>query len=143
MARRSYSATQKAEAVGIALVAGQTAAAEQTGIPKQTIDYWMDKPEFGHLRTRTREEFEAALWTGLQVGLEAIVEGFKTGELRDRASAFGTLYDRYALMTGQATSRTESRSITEGMDDHERAALRTIIDGALAAAGPSAEGDPV
>ena len=142
--RRRYSAKQRAEAVGIAVVAGQTAASEQTGIPKQTIDYWVSKPEFGHLRTRAQEEFAGDLYVGMQVGVVALTQGLQDAEvpLRDKASAFVALADRYALLTGQATARTESRSLTEGWNDHERTKLRDILDGALAAATSPAEGDP-
>ena len=140
---RRYSAKQKAEAVGIAVVEGVTETERRTGIPKETVHYWLRKPEFEHLRTRAREEVAEDFWTGVQVGLEEVTRGLRSdAPLRDKAQALGVVYDRFALLTGQATSRTESKALTEGLDDHERAQLRSLIDGALEAAAAATGGDP-
>ena len=110
--RRKYTARTRAKAVGIAVVEGVTAAERATGIPKQTIDYWMDKPEFGHLRTTAREVVAQQMWIGIQVGVQQLVEGLKgDAPLHHKASAFQALADRFALLTGDATSRTESREL--------------------------------
>lgn len=134
MARRRYDAKTRAETVGIAIVEGVTAAERQTGIPKQTIDYWVNKPEFGHLRTTAREQLVDQFWVGIQVGLEQVVAGLKSdAPLKDKAAALGTLYDRHALLTGGATGRTESRDITGTLADSD------VID-ALRAAQQAATG---
>ena len=46
-------------------------------------------------------------------------------------------------LTGKNGGAIETRTLTEGMDDHERATLRDLIDSALAAAPEPAAGDPV
>jgi transposase-like protein len=112
--RRRYTAKTRAKAVGIAMVEGVTAAERETGIPKQTIDYWMDKPEFGHLRTTARETVAEGMWVGIQIGVRELSAGL-TGDapLHHKAAAFQALADRYALLTGGATSRTESRELND------------------------------
>lgn len=130
--RRRYTAKQRATAAGIALVEGVTEAERQTGIPKQTIDYWTSKPEFGQLRTTARETVAEQFWVGIQVGLREVTKGLEgDAPLREKADALRTLGERYALLTGMATSRSETRDLTAGMDDHEKAALRKVIDDVL------------
>lgn len=115
-----YDARTRARAAGIAAVEGVTEAERQTGIPKQTIDYWLNKPEFGHLRTTARDTVADQFWVGIQVGLEQIVAGLKSdAPLKDKAAALATLYDRHALLTGGATGRTESRDITGTLSDRD------------------------
>ena len=143
MTRTKRTQTEKAHAVGVALAVGVTEAERQTGIPKQSIDYWLNSPAFGHLRTRARADVATEMWAGLQVGLQAVVDGLRSPEapLRDKAQAFGILYDRFALINGEATSRTESKTLTDGLDDTEKQRLRDWID-SLATAAP-AEGAAV
>lgn len=52
--------------------------------------------------------------------------------VQNYAVSVGVLIDKYRLEVGEATTRSESRALTEGMDDHERTALRDAIDGELA-----------
>ena len=129
MARQKRTTAEKAAAVGIALAVGVTEAERQTGIPKQSIDYWLNSPAFGHLRTRARAEVATEMWAGVQVGLQAVVEGLRNPEapLRDKATALGVLYDRYALMVGEATSRTESKALTDDLSPEERQRARDWI----------------
>jgi len=117
--------------VGIAVADGVTAAERATGIPKQTIDYWQSKPEFGHLRTTAQETVAEQFWIGIQVGLREVIKGLEgDAPLREKAEAMKVMADRYALLTGAATSRTET--ITAGLNDHEKALLKEAIDNALA-----------
>lgn len=124
-ARRNYTAKQKATAVGIALVDGVTEAERQTGIPKQTIDYWQSKPEFGHLRTTARETVAEQFWVGIQVGLREVLKGLESdAPLKEKADALRVMADRYALLTGDATSRTESRELNDLPDSTYVEAIR-------------------
>jgi hypothetical protein len=127
--RRRYSEAKKAEVVGLATIEGQRGASQITGIPLTTIHGWYNAPRFEQLRTAKREEFEEALWVGVQVGLKAVVDAFDgEADLGRKSVAFGILYDKLALMRGDATSRTESRSITDDLNDNERQRLRDWID---------------
>lgn len=124
-ARRRYTAKQKAEAVGIALVDGVTAAERQTGIPKQTIDYWQSKPEFGHLRTTARETVVDQFWIGIQVGLREVIKGIEgDAPLKEKADALRVMADRHALLTGGATGRTENRDLSDLPDSAYVDAIR-------------------
>ena len=127
--RRKYTARTRAKAVGIAVVDGVTAAERVTGIPKTTIDYWMDKPEFVQLRTTARETVVEQLWVGIQVGIEELTKGLRgDAPVNHKAAAFDSLAERYALLNGEATTRTENRDLLEGRSDHEKEALADAID---------------
>src|SRR3990167_922087 len=63
--------------------------------------------------------------------------------VQNYATSVGILIDKYRLEMGEATDRMEHKTLTEGMDDHERATLRSVLDAALQAADSVAEGDPV
>ena len=133
--RRRYTARQRARAVGIATVDGVTRAGKVTGIPKQTIDYWLDKPEFGRLRTTAREKVVADLWVGIQIGQDELVKGLQgDAPLNHKADAYRALADRFALLNGEATARNEARDISADLNDHETAALREIVENALESA---------
>src|SRR5450631_1697274 len=57
--RRRYSRKTKASAVIAAEMSSVMAAAETTGIPRTTIGYWVEQPEFVTLRQKTRAEMAA------------------------------------------------------------------------------------
>jgi hypothetical protein len=125
--RRHYSEEQKAEALGIAVLEGQSSAARVTGIPVTTINQWFNHPRYVNLRNEKRDLVAEMFWSAIQVGLAAVVEGLDgKAPLRDKATALGILYDKYALLTGAATARTESRDLTGTLSDADLiAALRT------------------
>lgn len=54
------------------------------------------------------------------------------GAVQNYATSVGILIDKYRLEMGEATGRTESRSLTDDLDDHEQEALRDAIDRELA-----------
>lgn len=143
---RRYTAKQKAEAIGIAAVQGVTAAGEMTGIPKTTIQYWKETPDFVQLRTRVNEEVVGDLWVGVQIGAKALVEGFTSGApLRDKAAAFTALAERYALLSGGATARTEHRDVADPIvEDSAMAAARqgylTVLSGPTAVGSRNGHG---
>jgi hypothetical protein len=124
--RRRYTKGQKAEAVAAATLSSVEAAAERMGIPRTTIIYWLDQPEFVELRQKTRDQVADRMWAAIQVGVEEVAKGLTSdAPLRDKSVALGVLYDKHALLTGGATGRTESRDITGTLSDGDlTAALR-------------------
>ncbi len=120
------------------------AAAAATGIPRTTIDYWMDQPEFVELRNKTRDAVADEFWTAIQVGVKEVAKGLLgDAPLRDKATAVGILYDKHALLTGSATSRTEARDITGTISDGELvAAVREVVEIASGGGDPSPSEDP-
>jgi hypothetical protein len=141
--RRRYTAKQRAEVAGIALVEGVTEAGRQTGVPKQTIDYWLSKPEFGQLRTTARDVVADQFWIGIQVGLREVVKGIQDPDvpLKDKHAALGTIYDRFALLSGMATARSESRDLTGTLSDADVIAAIAEAD-TVASTGGTAPEDP-
>lgn len=130
------SATEKANAVGIAVVAGVAEASRTTGVPEQTLRDWIASPAFVELRTRKRDEVAAEVWAAFQTGVRRIVELLpRTEDLAKVAVASGVLYDKHALMSGEATSRTESRALTDDLTDTEKLRLHEWIVNLPAAAG--------
>lgn len=136
-----YSKAQKAQAVAQAVLNGQHKASEATGIPRSTIRNWFHDPEFAELKERTRDQVADMAWVTVQKAFAAVAEGLNDpgASLRDKAVALGVVYDKWALMTGAATSRSESRDLTGTLSDAELiAALRTASDLARGAADPAA-----
>ena len=125
---------ERAQAVGLATVVGIPDAAKATGIPERTVRDWFDSEEFAELRARTKEQVSEEWWAGVQKGVKAIVREFDgDAPLRDKAVAVGVLFDKLALMRGEATGRTETRSLSDAFDDHELHQLREYIHRDLAA----------
>ncbi len=141
--RRRYTKAQKAEAVAAATISSTEAAAESLGIPRTTIAYWLDQPEFVALRQKTRDQVAEAMWSAIQLGLDEVAKGLR-GEapLRDKATALGILYDKHALLTGGATGRTESRDITGSLADADIIAAIREAEQATGAVRSATE-DPV
>ena len=120
-ARRRYTKSEKASAVGQALATSLEAASDNLGIPKSTLDYWVKHPQFAELRTKTRDEVAETFWAAIQVGVDQVTIGLTDADtpLRDKATALGILWDKHTLMTGGSTSRTEARDISGTMTDVE------------------------
>lgn len=117
---RRYSKARKAEVVGVAAVEGVTEAERQTGVPKETIQGWINRPEFAQMRTEKHEEVVATVWAAFQLGVNRIVELIpQTDDLSKVSVATGIIYDKLALMSGQATSRSES--LTGDVDSRAKA----------------------
>jgi hypothetical protein len=132
MPRRRYTHDEKVAAVGIAAVEGVTEAERQTGIPKQTIDYWLDKPEFGHLLTKTQEDRALQFGVVAQLAIDRLVRLIPSMKPHDLIILAGVATDKAQLLSGAATSRTETRDLTDIFDDHEKAVLGDAIRDELA-----------
>lgn len=142
----TYPTKTRMETIGRALEVGTKQAARETGIARRTIEYWMASPEFAELKSKARDQVAEDMWAGVQVALREVLDGLTQPRtpLRDKAQALGILYDRYALLSGGATARTEARDITGTLSDAElieavREAERLIGLGGVA---PEAEGTP-
>jgi hypothetical protein len=140
---RRYTTKEKLSAVLAADMVGLTAAAEQSGIPKSTLVYWLERPEFAQFRTSTREAQEDGVRVVAQLAWQRVAERLQRDEMEPRDILFAAEKASNVLMLlgGEATSRTETRSITDGYDDTEKQRLRDFIDGLAGdAAGPADEG---
>lgn len=132
-AHRRYTKREKTQAVAAATMTSAEAASETLGIPRRTIGYWLEKPEFAELRHKTREDLTDEFWATIQVGLHRMVELIPaTDDLQKVSVAVGILYDKHALLSGGVTQRTESRDLTDVFDDHEKSVLGDAIRDELA-----------
>lgn len=142
MTRQYRPKTVKAEIVGLAEVIGIRPAARQAHVPESSIRRWREAPDMAQLRAETKADVQADVWAGFQTGVRRIVELLpETTDLGKVAIATGVLYDKFALMAGEATTRSESVALTDGLDADEKRRLRKIIDRAVA--GEATERDPV
>ena len=145
MPRRRYTRTEKVAAVLAADASSVTAAAEATGVPRKTIAYWLDRPEFADLRQNAREGMaDEALYVARlawqKLG-QAIADGLL--EPRDLVIATGMATDKSQLLNGGATARSENRDITGTISDAElAAAIREAESLATAGRGPVPLEDP-
>jgi len=129
--RRRYTRKTKASAVIAAEMSSVMAAAESLDIPRKTVEYWFDAPEFATLRQKTRADMAEETAALAHKVLGVIKEKLPDYEPKDLNTLYGILVDKSQLLTGEATSRTESRDITDTLDDHEREALRKVLDEAM------------
>ena len=130
--RRRYTKREKASAVMTALASSTQAASEAKGIPRKTIAYWLESEEFAELRQKTQEERADGMRTLALLAAARLAALIPTMEARDLIVLMGVATEKGQLLGGQATERTEHRDITDGLDDHERAALNEAIRGELA-----------
>lgn len=131
---RRYTKVQKAEAVGASLAMGVRAAADKLGVPESTIRRFREDPEMAQLRAETKAEVASDVWGAFQQGVRRISELIpQTDDIAKVAVATGVLYDKFALIAGHATERTETRDVTAKLDDAGLEELTTSIDEWLAA----------
>ena len=138
---RRYTKAEKAAAVIEAEASSTEAASEKLGIPRRTIGYWMDRPEFADLRHKTQEERADQFRVLAQLAVDRLVTLIPSMKAHDLIILAGVATEKGQLLGGQATARTENVSITDGLDDHEKSALRDAIVGELARRAD--EGAPV
>jgi hypothetical protein len=119
----------KLSAVMAADMVGVVAAAKQTGFPESSIRYWRDLPEFAEFRANTRRELGEDVKLVAFLAWKRVADTMPTMEPRDAIFAAEKATTLLQLLSGEATERTET--ITDGLDDHEKAALRTAIKNAL------------
>ena len=123
---------QKLAAVLAADMVGLTSASQQTGIPATTIHYWRKKPEFAEFRANTLAEMADDVKVVAFLAWKRVAESMPTMEPRDAIFAAEKATTLLQLLSGQATARTETIALTDGMDDHEKALLRDLLEHAIA-----------
>ena len=131
-AHRRYTRRQKASAVIAAEMSSTTAASEQTGIPRTTIQRWMDDPVVAELRQKTRADLAEEAIVLAQLAAAEIRRRLPEFEPRDLNILYGIMVDKGQLLAGAATSRTETVSIADALPDGERERLADAIDAWLA-----------
>ncbi len=119
-ARRTYTRRTKLTVVGEAEVIGVRPAARKHRVPESTIRHWRETPDMARLRAEKREDVAADVWTAFQVGVRRVLELIpQTDDLQKVATATGIIYDKFALLSGEATERLEHRELLETFNDGE------------------------
>jgi len=125
---RRYTKRQKGVAVMTATLASVAAASAETGIPATNIRRWRDDPEMAEFGEKTRAEIADEMRAlGVKV-LAEIRTRLPEYEPRDLSILLGILTDKAQLLSGEATSRTESRDLTATLAEEERDALADEVD---------------
>jgi transposase-like protein len=129
---RSYSDAERAEAVGLMLAIGAKKAAAQTGVPLTTLYSWRRQPTATVQAAigRTRDDVAARLWEAVTAGTDAVLAGLRDPKARlgDKASALRIVVEAHALISGAATSRTETiKSPMDGLTPAEQDSMRQFI----------------
>lgn len=120
----------KLSVVMAAEMVGVTEAARQAGIPHRTVGYWLEQPEFAEYRRKAREDMAEEVGVVAHLAWQRVAEALRAGTLEPRDALFAAdkATTLYQLVSGQATSRNETRDITGNLEDHEREALADAID---------------
>ena len=107
-----------------------TAASEAGHIPKSTLARWLKDPDTAQVRTKTREEMAEDAARLAHLAYTALSRKIMAGEVegRDLVTAYGVATDKNQLLSGAPTQRTETRSLSETLPDHEKEALADAID---------------
>ena len=110
MSRRRYTKAEKLSAVLAADMVGLTAASEQTGVPKSTLVYWVEKPEFAQFRTKAREDLADEIKVVAHLAWMRTAEALRDGTMEPRDVLFAAekATNLQLLMSGEATARTET-----------------------------------
>ncbi len=129
--RKRYSEPVKLSAVMAAEMTGVVATEKATGIPESTIRYWMDRPEFAQYRAKVREDLKDEITVVAHLAWQRVGEYLHNGTLEPRDALFAAekATVQYLLLSGEATSRTETKALTDDLNDTERQRLRDWIDG--------------
>ena len=140
---RTYTAEERAAAIGLALSIGPLRAARQLGIPPRTLAHWRAGERHGDdvapIVAASRQELARRLWEGVTAGVDAVLEGLHDPRQRlaDRARALEVVMNAHALLTGGVTSRVQSENVNvnvdvdpgTGLTHAETADLRKWLDG--------------
>ena len=131
--RRRYTKRQRVTAVIAAEMTSISAAARALGTNESTVRYWMDDPAFATYREKTRDELGPEGIALAHNVLGEIRRRLPEFEPRDLSTLYGILIDKAQLVSGHATSRTETRDITDTMTPEAVDALADEIDAWLLA----------
>lgn len=133
---RTYTETERAEAVAMAAAVGPVKAAAQLGIPRRTVASWMHKPAHSAVIAAAEEDIAASLRALHAEALTEVRAGLHNPKARlgDKVAALRVLGEQLALAEGRATSNVAINSTTNAgidfgrMDDRERRELADFLD---------------
>jgi hypothetical protein len=139
---RTYTAEERAEAVGLAMSVGPKKAALQLGIPIRTVSAWRAGERHGSdvapIIAASRQDLARMLWQGVEAGVAAVLEGLHDPHQRlgDRARALEVVMNAHQLLTGGSTANVSNLNVNidpnidpeTGLSYAERDELRRWLD---------------
>ena len=139
---RTYTAEERAAAVGLAMSIGPMRAAHQLGYPVRTVTAWRAGERHGSditpIVAASRQELARMLWQGVEAGVTAVLAGLHDPKQRlaDRARALEVVMNAHKLLTGGSTSNVSSVNVNidpnidpeTGLTYAETADLRKWLD---------------
>ena len=137
-----YDENTRRQAVARALIVGPKRAALDMRLPPRTVaDWWHDPRYLAEVDETTRQHLASELWTTMTEALFRLRKGLADPRTRlhDVAYAYQVLRDSHALLSGGATSRVESTSmsltasVNAGLSEEQVADVRDAIDAFLRA----------
>src|SRR5438552_504521 len=126
--RKHRSKRQRVAAVMTAEIASVTAAAAEAGVSERTVRRWKNDPEMAEYVNQTRAETADQMRALSLKVLAEICERLPQYEPRDLSILLGILTDKAQLLSGEATTRTETRDLTVALGTEERDALADEVD---------------
>lgn len=138
VARREYTATERAEAVALASAIGAKRAAVQLSIPRRTISYWLRQPASTPVMAQAEADVATMLRTAHARALSSVMAGLDDPKARlgDKAAALRVLGEQLALAEGRATANIAVNDTTwrpPVLEEGERARLGDWLDAIEAA----------
>lgn len=138
---RHYAKREKATAVIAAELTSNLAVERATGIPNSTVSRWRDDPELQIFVDKTRDVMAEEMSGLAALAMQAIQAKLRAGEFepRDLVVLLGVAMDKALLLSGDATSRSETRDITGSIADAD---IADIIREAEHLVGAGRSGTP-
>lgn len=128
---RTYSEAERAEAVALSLTIGADAAATRLGIPRRNISRWRrtPSPAVAGVIESSAQDVAAKLWEVVDAGATEALRRIRDPETRagELAQLLKVAAEQHALLTGDVTARTETRTRPALSDDEQRQ-LREFLD---------------
>jgi hypothetical protein len=105
-------AVAKAEQLG-----SSEAAGKELGIEPRYIRRWRDDPQLSEIVRKTREETAEDVTAAMVLSWARLIERLERDDIdtRDLIILAGVATDKAQLLSGNATERTETRDLTDGL----------------------------
>jgi hypothetical protein len=132
---RRHTQREKATAVATAeRLNSSELAGKKLRIAPRTIRRWRDDPLMADIVRKTREETAEDVSAVMVMAWVRLMERLQRDEVetRDLIILAGVSTEKAQLLAGHATSRAESRDLTDNLDDHESELIGSAIRNELA-----------
>ena len=104
--------------------------ADKLGVSQRSVERWKHNPELSAIVAKTREESADSIRAVASLAWAQLAQRVADGTMDDRDLIIlaGVATDKAQLLSGEATSRTETRDITADMSPEQATKLANDID---------------